>query len=99
MSSIKRGAASPTSPLEDAGILLHVLQILGPGQHLLISAVSKAWREQYKRVADVQKLGLFQNYYNKILLTISSTTSSRPLLQSAWPVSAALPLTVTECNA
>jgi hypothetical protein len=71
----KRVLTSPASPLEDAGILLHVLQTLGPGQHLLISAVSKAWKEQYKRVADVQKLGLFQNYYNKILLTISSTTT------------------------
>jgi hypothetical protein len=59
MSYSKRVAASHTSPLKDAGILLHVLEILGPGKHLLISAVSKAWKEQYRRVCDVQKIGLF----------------------------------------
>jgi hypothetical protein len=54
MSLSKRAVSSATSPLEDASILLHVLNILGPGHHLFISAVSKAWRETYKRVASVQ---------------------------------------------
>jgi hypothetical protein len=53
MSSAKRAVIIVTSPLDDAGILLHVLSILGPGHHLFMSAVSKAWREIYERVADV----------------------------------------------
>jgi hypothetical protein len=38
------------SPLDDAGTLLHMLNILGPGQHLFISTVSKAWQEVYEGV-------------------------------------------------
>jgi hypothetical protein len=54
MSSGKRSGIAITFPLDDAGILLRVLNVLGPGQHLLISAVSKAWRESYARVDSAQ---------------------------------------------
>jgi hypothetical protein len=60
--STKRVLNGVTSPLDDAGILLHVLSILGPGQHLFISAVSKAWRESYKQVASVQVASMIYNY-------------------------------------
>jgi hypothetical protein len=76
MSCSKRGAASPTSSLEDAGILLHVLQILGPGQHLLISAVSKAWRDIYARVPEVTMAQLTHSYDEQAFpCTIDSQTT------------------------
>jgi hypothetical protein len=53
MAAIKRATAMLNSPLDDPGILLQILNILGPGHHLLISAVSKAWRESYKMVDSV----------------------------------------------
>eukprot|EP00953_Heterococcus_sp_UTEX-ZZ885_P006960 4248-Heterococcus_DN1.PRE.2 len=64
------------SPLEDAGILLHVLNILGPGQHLLISLVSKSWRDSYQRVGSVQMAGTLERYDNEPSLhTITSGTT------------------------
>jgi hypothetical protein len=75
MSSIEH-EVDVASPLENAGILLHVLDILGPGHHLFISAVSKAWRESYKRVAAVQMLGLIYDYNRKAApLAINSQTT------------------------
>jgi hypothetical protein len=63
MSSItKRAAIDDASPLDDAGILFNVLSTIGPGHHLFISAVSKAWRESYERVASVQVAGLVHGY-------------------------------------
>jgi hypothetical protein len=68
--------ADAASPLEDAGILLHVLSILGPGQNLLISAVSKAWRASYQRVAAVEIAALAIGYGNSVALhTIESDTT------------------------
>jgi predicted secreted protein len=68
MLSNKRSVIGAASPLEHAGILLHVLNILGPGHHLCISAVSKAWRESYGRLASVQKADLTYDYYDKVAL-------------------------------
>jgi hypothetical protein len=62
-SNPKRATTNAASPLEDAGTLSHVLTILGPGHHLFISAVSKAWRESYKRVASVQMQMTGQPFY------------------------------------
>jgi hypothetical protein len=59
---------SVNTPLDDTGILLHVLNILGPGHHLFISAVSKAWREGYKRVASVQVAEIPWNYYKHAVM-------------------------------
>jgi hypothetical protein len=76
MSAIKRVTITSSSPLEDVGILLHVLSILGPEHHLFISAVSKPWAESYERVDSVQMLGLA--YYYSIdapLLTVKSQTT------------------------
>jgi hypothetical protein len=42
MPAIVYAEACAASPLENAGILLHVLNILGPGHHLFVSAMSKA---------------------------------------------------------
>jgi hypothetical protein len=62
-----------TSPLDDAGILLHVLNILGPGQRLFISGVSKAWKKSYESVASVQMAGLHNFHSTRALLwTITS---------------------------
>jgi hypothetical protein len=44
--SSKQVRLGGASPLEDAGILLHMLNILGPG-HLFIAAVSRAWKERW----------------------------------------------------
>ena len=64
------------SPLENAGILLHVLNILGPGQHLFISAVSKAWKESYQRLGSVQMAGNAGDYNEEAYLhTITSQTT------------------------
>jgi hypothetical protein len=65
MSSGKHADVAITCPLDNAGILLHVLNNLGPGYHLFISAVSKAWRESYKRVASVQMAGLVDAYHDE----------------------------------
>eukprot|EP00953_Heterococcus_sp_UTEX-ZZ885_P015433 8692-Heterococcus_DN1.PRE.1 len=65
MSSSKHADVAITCPLDDAGILLHVLNNLGPGHHLFISAVSTAWTESYKRVANVQMAGLVDAYHDE----------------------------------
>jgi hypothetical protein len=68
----KRATVAITAPLDDAGILLHVLNILGPGHHIFISVVSKAWRESYARVASMQMAGLTYWYDDEpALLTVS----------------------------
>jgi hypothetical protein len=77
MLSNKRVMADAISPLEDAGILLHVLSILGPGQHLFISAVSRAWRGSYQRLATVQMAELTYDYDDQAALhPISSQTTA-----------------------
>jgi hypothetical protein len=73
MSSGKRVGVATISPLEDAGILLQILNILGPGQHLFISAVSKAWRESYARVDSATVPALAHDYDDEAdLLTVTS---------------------------
>jgi hypothetical protein len=62
MSSEKRAEVSRKCHLDDVVILLHVLNMLGPGHHLFISAVSKAWKESYETVASVQMAGLTDDY-------------------------------------
>jgi hypothetical protein len=80
MSSTKRAAAGVISPLEHAGILLHMLDILRPGQHLFISPVSKAWRETYRRVASVHVSKVYAVYRG---LAATQTISSQTTLYSA----------------
>jgi hypothetical protein len=76
MSSAKRVVPGPASPLDNAGILLHVLDILGPGHHLFVSAVSKAWQDCYKRVASIQLAELTWNYYEEaVVYTITHQTT------------------------
>jgi hypothetical protein len=76
MSVAEQVVIGATSPLEDAGILLHVLDILGPGHHLFISAVSTAWREGYGRIDSVQVAGLAHGYADAAdLYTITSETT------------------------
>eukprot|EP00953_Heterococcus_sp_UTEX-ZZ885_P006839 4174-Heterococcus_DN1.PRE.1 len=65
-SSSKRAVIGVASPLDNAGILLHMLSILGPGHHLFISAVSKTWRESYKRVDSVQAAELTWQSYKRV---------------------------------
>jgi hypothetical protein len=69
--STKRDSVSLTSPLDNAGILSHVLNILGPGQHLFISAVSKTWRDSYKKVASVPMAG-WQTRWSKPMITVTA---------------------------
>jgi Ankyrin repeats (3 copies) len=64
MPAIVYAEACAASPLENAGILLHVLNILGPGHHLFVLAVSKAWRVIYERVDSVEVDELVSGYYN-----------------------------------
>eukprot|EP00953_Heterococcus_sp_UTEX-ZZ885_P007149 4348-Heterococcus_DN1.PRE.2 len=65
------------SPLDNAGILLHVFDILGPGHHLFVSAVSKAWRDTYKKIASVQVTGLTRVCYDDdaLLFIVTSETT------------------------
>jgi hypothetical protein len=63
MSAVKRAVTKGTSPLDDAGILLHILSILGPGHHLFISAVSRAWKECYESVASGEGADPIYDYY------------------------------------
>jgi hypothetical protein len=95
MSSTKRAVVDATCPLQDAGILLHMMNILGPGQHLFISAVSNAWGDSYKRVSSVQMAG-FTEYYNDkaVMQTITSPTT----LYSAVFASGASVRLVHECG-
>jgi hypothetical protein len=97
MSSAKQVAVIDfASPLEDAGILLHTYwAFVGPGQHLFISAVSKTWRESYKRLASVQVDELTWNYYeDAVVHTITPQTT----LCSAVFTSAALVSLAHECG-
>jgi hypothetical protein len=76
MSLIECAEVGLASPLDDAGILLHVLNSLGPGHHLFISAVSKAWRDSYERVASVQMAGIPREHSVQASLhTIASHTT------------------------
>jgi hypothetical protein len=96
MSSSKRVVAGSSCPLDDAGIFLHMLNNLGPGHHLFISAVSKAWRESYKRVASVQMAGLVDAYHDEpVMHTIRPQTT----LCSAVFTSAALVSLAHDCGA
>jgi hypothetical protein len=65
MSAAKRVVMGAATPLDHAGILLHVLTKLGPGHHLFISAVSKAWQESYERVGSVQIAELTYKSYDE----------------------------------
>eukprot|EP00953_Heterococcus_sp_UTEX-ZZ885_P002106 1644-Heterococcus_DN1.PRE.5 len=87
MSLSKRVGVAITSPLDDAGILLHILNTLGPGQHLFISAVSKAWKESYESVASVQIAGLHDFHCS---LAYQCTINSQTTLCSAAFASAAV---------
>jgi hypothetical protein len=82
-------------PSYDAGILLHVLNTLGPGQHLFISAVSKAWKESYERVASVQMAGVTHSYDNPAQ---SCTITPQTTLCSAVFRSPALVRLAHECG-
>jgi hypothetical protein len=92
-SSSARRALNVVSPLEDAGILLHVLTILGPGHHLFISAVSKAWRDSYERVPSVM-VSLTDAFGKTNLLKITHQTT----LCSAVFASASRVHTAHECG-
>jgi hypothetical protein len=81
MSSSEHEVVS-ASPLENAGILLHVLSILGPGHHLFISAVSKAWRESYKRVGSVQMPELI--YYGNGVVTLCTLRPKTTLYSAVF---------------
>jgi hypothetical protein len=61
---------------ENAGILLHVLSTLGPGHHLFISAVSKAWSESYERIASVQIAGPGYHYDDVVVLHSITTQTT-----------------------
>jgi hypothetical protein len=97
MSSSKRAVNGATCPLEDAGILLHVLNSLGPGHHLFIISVSKAWRDVYEKVASVQMCGLTYVYIdepaNLYMITCSAQSSPLPA-ESDWLMSAVSPWTL-----
>jgi hypothetical protein len=76
MSAAKRVVMGAATPLDHAGILLHVLNILGPGRHMFISAVSKAWQESYKRSGSAQIVGMIYRCYNKAgLCTVNPGTT------------------------
>eukprot|EP00953_Heterococcus_sp_UTEX-ZZ885_P026479 14293-Heterococcus_DN1.PRE.1 len=82
MSSTMRAATSTACTLQDAGILLHVLNILGPGHHLFISAVSKAWRESCKRLANARAVDLTYDFYDEVAL--SKITHQTTLCSAAF---------------
>jgi hypothetical protein len=94
MSTTKR-AASAATPLDNAGILLHVLTKLGPGHHLFISAVSKAWKDGYERVGSIQIAELtYKSYDEADLCTICPDTT---LCSAAFASPASLKL-AHECG-
>eukprot|EP00953_Heterococcus_sp_UTEX-ZZ885_P035645 18387-Heterococcus_DN1.PRE.1 len=76
MASSKRVCLGAASPLEDAGILLHMLNILGPGHHLYIAAVSRAWSDSYAMVASAQTTSRTSHYVEDIVvLTLDPQTT------------------------
>jgi hypothetical protein len=95
MSSSKRATMSAISPLDNEGILLDIINILGPGHHLFISAVSKAWRESYKSVATVQ---IATPSYRHCGSVVQHTITSETTLCSAVFASAALLRLVRHCG-
>jgi hypothetical protein len=102
MPTTKLAEIGAAAPLDDAGILLHVLNNLGPG--LFISAVSKAWRDSYVKVASVQMAGLNQYYeqqadlYDICSHTTCSQLSSQLQPWSTWPAPVVSLLTAGSCR-
>jgi hypothetical protein len=90
MAATKRTTLQLNSPLDNTGILLQILNILGPGHHLFVSAVSKAWREGYKRVDEVQMNGL--NMYCDGESELHTITSQTTLCSSVFSSAASLTL-------
>jgi hypothetical protein len=60
----KRSTADNSSPLDQSGILQHVLSYVGPGHWLFLSTVSSLWRELYGRVPgrQMQTMGRITRY-------------------------------------
>jgi hypothetical protein len=75
MSSINHAVADAVSPLENADILLRVLNILGPGQRLFISAVSKAWKDNYERVESMRVPVLWYCCAREVLVMTTPRTT------------------------
>jgi hypothetical protein len=97
MSSNKRAVIDAASLLDNAGILLYVLSILGPGQHLFISAVSKGWRELYQRVPDV-KMAEMPHYTGGEDQTLLRMVTTQTTLSSAAFASASTVRLACECG-
>jgi hypothetical protein len=95
MSSKARAKLDASSPLDDTSILRHVLNILGPGQHVFVSAVSKAWRDSYTRVASVQMPWITEDVDDEAVL---HTITSQTTLCSAVFASAASIRLANECG-
>jgi hypothetical protein len=52
--SQKRSAADSSHPLQQAGILQHVLDYVGPGHWCFVAEVSSLWRDVYSRLASTE---------------------------------------------
>jgi hypothetical protein len=91
MSSNKRTEVGEASPLNNAGILHHMLNILGPGHNLFISAVSKPWRSSYRRVSCMQIAGVTCDQYQEATLypVSSETTLGSAVFASAGRINLA----------
>jgi hypothetical protein len=68
-SSQKRSTANSSNPLEQAGILQHVLDYVGPGHWCFVAEVSSLWGELYKRVASTETQ-LVQLFKKKTIICV-----------------------------
>jgi hypothetical protein len=87
----KLGSADhSSSPLSEAGVLQRVLGYVGPGYWLLMSLVSKGWRESYLQVPEQQIIE--HNAYFQIEKADFTCTPRMTLLKAAVTSAAVMKL-------
>jgi hypothetical protein len=69
----KRAVLSGNSPLLDAGILQRVCEFVGPGQHIFVATVSKAFRAACAKVRSHVILGLRYMTHWKVIYSAKMT--------------------------
>jgi hypothetical protein len=73
--SSQKRAATDSSPLQQAGILRHVLSYVGPGHWLFLSAVCSSWMDMYAKLSTVTVLRVGEYaMYNATVLVVAKTT-------------------------
>jgi hypothetical protein len=78
----KHSAGDSSNPLQQIGILQHVLDYVGPGHWCLVAEVSSLWRDTYRRIAstEVQAYVYADKIKCVLQMTLFSAVFASPLL-------------------